>query len=175
MPATLMVFYDRIVTGVRLVIDHFNGMAAFLARDDAGEIAVDFYDEMTPTGAQDIPWWEFDRGTYRWTHVEFMELLLAQPELLDRMSRELRCRLLRTVLEFHDVRTANSLLPVQHGYYLMGHLLESLSALPALQTEDAAALTRFMETGPLDRPVANGFSAWTELTDAARAFLAREE
>lgn len=108
-----MMAYDRVQDGFEYVKKGFNGLQELLKRNDVGATLVEKYGKMDPN-AIDSNWTSIEKGKYSLKFF-FIEILLAQDEVISNLSKNDRMQLLR---ESHKKIIAKQQHPEVYG--LMG-------------------------------------------------------
>jgi len=85
--------YDRVQEGFDYVESGFNGLQELLKRNDVGAALIEKYEMMDPD-AIDSTWTSVKKGNYSLKFF-FIEILLAQDEVINNLSKNERIQLLR--------------------------------------------------------------------------------
>ena len=83
--------YEDLQTGLRRIIAEFNGLQELLLRDDAGSELMKFYSEMKPSNLNQN-WSLLEKGEFSFDFLT-IEMLLAQNEIINTLSKEQRKQL----------------------------------------------------------------------------------
>jgi hypothetical protein len=88
-----MLAYNRAQDGFNRVTETFNGMQALLQRKDLAVVTMKRYGNMDPS-AINRSWSDLQKGEYA-REVTYLEILLAQPALLEQLTPDQQTQLLR--------------------------------------------------------------------------------
>ncbi|MCG8347749.1 MAG: hypothetical protein MI924_08215 [Chloroflexales bacterium] len=139
-----MYAHSSLQRGFNALRRDFNGLAILLDRPDAGRLLLQHYQTIDSAAIEAKPT-NLEQGAFI-SSLQYIETLLAQPEILDQLSSDERIALLRHVGEQRQIRERLSAIYGISGTasaaFLAGRILQYEQAL---QPDDAVA--QFLELG----------------------------
>lgn len=83
--ASDMIFHNDIQAGFEAVSTHFNGIQELMSREDAATELISAYKSLDLSAVSE-DWTVLQRVHFVWEKVILLEMLLAQPDIIDKMS-----------------------------------------------------------------------------------------
>lgn len=146
--------FNNLQEGFQKISSRFNGFEELFKRNDAGIIILKRYEALQPDNF-DYTWTNIQKGNLGWK-LSYIEILLAQNEIINKLNKIDRLELLNNCLQKLRIKQNN---PELYGMdalgmtvLVMGRVLkhEELSALKT-KTVDDKNLESFIEKGELNK------------------------
>jgi hypothetical protein len=147
-----IILHDTPKTGIKEVINNFNGFAELLKRKDAYTYLNEKFLSFDPL-AIDEKWSDVEKGVYTFKLMK-IELLLAQDVILESTSYESKVSLLKeALLKYEKMLTQKEYYDIFHyeqTFFLMGKiLLRSGNSDLSSSIVNSKEIFNFLETGKL--------------------------